>query len=103
MQESVFSKKIQSSANFDLLSKLETFPDFRQKISIHVKKKTNFYEKISFDTHSTPNLPALPILKKTIVVFSKKTQILNVLRNLTISVVVVLAFAGLIGRKGIRV
>ena len=40
---------------------------------------------ISFNTHSTANLPALPILKNPSF-FSSKTQTLHVLRNFTILV-----------------
>ena len=45
-----------------------------------------FYEIIPFDTHSTANLPPLSILKKKSSFFSKKPQILNILKIRTILV-----------------
>ena len=59
------SRKITSSANFDHFSKLEIFLISAKKPLIQVRKR-HFFKKISYDTHSTANLPALPILRKKI-------------------------------------
>ena len=64
--------------------------DFFKKLRFRCKKK-KFYEIISIDTHSTANLPPLPILNKLSSLkkpsfFSTKTQTSYVLRNRTISV-----------------
>ena len=70
---------------------LNFFRFLQKKLSLQTEKR-HFYEIISFNTNSTANLSPLLILKKfkffskkTSILF-KNTQILNVLRNLNISI-----------------
>ena len=85
-----------------------TFPHFLPKTS-HLGRKRHFIESISFDTHSTANLPTYAILKKLVLFskkkhlfFFKKTRISNVFRNLTISIAFYGEFAKVWWKKNSR-
>ena len=75
-----FFKKIPSSAIFDNFFKLEIFLISWRNLSIQVEKR-QFYDIISFDTHSTANFPPFTnngifqvFLIKTHRFFSKKKK-----------------------------
>ena len=77
---------------FPNFSNFEFFSDSRQK-NLNNKVERYFQEKLPFETHSRKKLLGVPILKnfmvfliKKRIYFSKKPQLSNILRNLTIRV-----------------
>ena len=90
--EPFFFKKHSFFIMISIFSKFENFLILANKTS-QLRWKRRFLEIISFDAHYIANLPPLAILKKiqnflrkTYLFLSKITQILNVSRNLDISV-----------------
>ena len=88
-----FSSKEQFfSILISIFPNVQSFLCFFAEKTSKYGRKSFFLETIPFETHSTAALPPLAILKKNrvssgeVIYFFKRTQILTVLRSLTISV-----------------